>query len=222
MSHKQPTILVADNNKLFVELLVKELNNSLPSFNTIGFHCSTVLIKQINKLNPTLVIYNIEMMSKKQGSIIKFIHKKHKGLKSITLGTNSNDLYNEISKYFEANSYISKEVGIESFIDCVRIVLKTNLYVSNHTYITSSLFTHNLLIYIIKTLDLLTKREKEVLDYSLKGFNNREISEKMFITQKSVENYINKISNKFNIKSQRESYRNWVYNNSEVIKLFVP
>ena len=109
--------------------------------------------------------------------------------------------------------------GIENFIDCVKIVLKTDLYVSNQVSNTKSSFDKNLIFSLIETMESLTKRESQVLTLSLKGYSNKEIAGKMFITPKSVENYINKISNKLNLNTKKESYRNWIYNNSEVIKL---
>lgn len=220
MPRMKPIILIGDDNKLFVELIVKELSNLLPSYKIIGADTSSTLMQQIKILEPALVIFCIDMMDNNDISIIKLINKNHKNLKTITLGAKNNDLYNQISRYYNANSYISKDTGgIENFIDCVKIVLKTDLYVSNQVSNTKSSFDKNLIFSLIETMESLTKRESQVLTLSLKGYSNKEISEKMFITPKSVENYINKISNKLNLNTKKESYRNWIYNNSEVIKL---
>lgn len=220
MPRMKPIILIGDGNKLFVELIVKELSNLLSSYKIIGADTPSSLMQQIKILEPTLVIFCIDMMDNNDISIIKLINKNHKNLKTITLGAKNNDLYNQISRYYNANSYISKDTGgIENFIDCVKIVLKTDLYVSNQVSNTKSSFDKNLIFSLIETMESLTKRESEVLTLSLKGYNNKEISEKMFITPKSVENYITKISNKLNLNTKKESYRNWIYNNSEVIKL---
>lgn len=222
MPHMKPIILIGDENKLFVELIVKELSNLLPSYKIIGADTSSTLMQQIKILEPTLVIFCIDMMDNNDISIIKLINKNHKNLKTITLGAKNNDLYNQISIYYNANSYISKDTGeIENFIDCVKIVLKTDLYVSNQVSNTKSSFDKNLIFSLIETMESLTKRELQVLTLSLKGYNNKEIAKKMFITPKSVENYINKISNKLNLNTKKESYRNWIYNNSEVIKLII-
>lgn len=220
MPRMKPIILIGDGNKLFVELIVKELSNLLSSYKIIGADTPSSLMQQIKILEPTLVIFCIDMMDNNDISIIKLINKNHKNLKTITLGAKNNDLYNQISRYYNANSYISKDTGgIENFIDCVKIVLKTDLYVSNQVSNTKSSFDKNLIFSLIETMESLTKRESEVLTLSLKGYNNKEIAKKMFITPKSVENYITKISNKLNLNTKKESYRNWIYNNSEVIKL---
>lgn len=222
MPHMKPIILIGDENKLFVELIVKELSNLLPSYKIIGADTPSSLMQQIKILEPTLVIFCIDMMDNNDISIIKLINKNHKNLKTMTLGTKNNDLYNQISIYYNANSYISMDTGgIENFIDCVKIVLKTDLYVSNQVSNTKSSFDKNLIFSLIETMESLTKRELQVLTLSLKGYNNKEIAKKMFITPKSVENYINKISNKLNLNTKKESYRNWIYNNSEVIKLII-
>ncbi len=50
-------------------------------------------------------------------------------------------------------------------------------------------------------LGQLTEREREILDLIAQGYNNRAIAEKLAITQKSVENAINRVFQKLGIDS---------------------
>ena len=50
----------------------------------------------------------------------------------------------------------------------------------------------------------LSEREMEILTLIAKGYGNKEISEKLFISVKTVESYKSKIMNKLNLKSRPE------------------
>ena len=48
----------------------------------------------------------------------------------------------------------------------------------------------------------LTKREKEVLNYLIKGLNNKEIAEKLTITAHTSKAHVSAILRKFGVKSR--------------------
>lgn len=47
----------------------------------------------------------------------------------------------------------------------------------------------------------LSPREIEVLSLIAQGYSNQRIAEMMVLTRKSVENYINRLTNRFNMKN---------------------
>ncbi len=50
----------------------------------------------------------------------------------------------------------------------------------------------------------LTPREKECLEYSAKGFTAKQIAQKLHISPRTVEEYINQLKFKFNVTSKQE------------------
>lgn len=55
-------------------------------------------------------------------------------------------------------------------------------------------------------LKLLTKRENEILEHMLKGYNNQEIAEALFISAHTVKNHISNIFQKLNITDRRQLF----------------
>lgn len=58
-------------------------------------------------------------------------------------------------------------------------------------------------------LELLTTREREILEEVAKGLSNRKISEGFFITEHTVKKHINHIFSKLNIKDRTEAALYW-------------
>ncbi|MEJ5284355.1 MAG: substrate-binding domain-containing protein [Brevinematia bacterium] len=50
----------------------------------------------------------------------------------------------------------------------------------------------------------LTEKEKQILKMLIKGLPNKEIAEKLFISENTVKNYTNKIYNKLEVKNRKE------------------
>ena len=50
-----------------------------------------------------------------------------------------------------------------------------------------------------------TEKEYEVLKYLIKGFNNKEIAKKMFVTSHTVKAHISSILHKLNVSNRTEA-----------------
>ncbi|MCX7820881.1 MAG: substrate-binding domain-containing protein [Brevinematales bacterium] len=50
----------------------------------------------------------------------------------------------------------------------------------------------------------LTKKEKQILEMIVKGLQNKEIADKLFISENTVKNYTNKIYSKLEVKNRKE------------------
>ncbi|SDE60453.1 two component transcriptional regulator, LuxR family [Fontibacillus panacisegetis] len=105
-----------------------------------------------------------------------------------------------------AAGYILKNAPDEELLTAIRTVHKGG------TYIHSKMATSLVREFIKKDLDsvdsdpfhLLSKREIEILPLVAKGYGNKEIAEKLFISVKTVEVHKAKIMEKLNLKSRPE------------------
>lgn len=105
-----------------------------------------------------------------------------------------------------AAGYILKNAPDEELLSAIRTVHKGG------TYIHSKMATSLVREFIKKDLDskdtdpfhLLSKREIEILPLVAKGYGNKEIAEKLYISVKTVEVHKAKIMEKLNLKSRPE------------------
>lgn len=108
-----------------------------------------------------------------------------------------------------AKGYILKNAPDEQLILAVRTVYKGETYVDMK--MTTSLVnefinqTHQEEVsYSSDPFKILSKRELEILPLIAKGYGNKDIAEKLFVSVKTVEAHKTHIMNKLNLKSKPE------------------
>jgi len=106
-----------------------------------------------------------------------------------------------------ASGYVLKNAPDEELLKAIRTVHKGRVYI--YPTLETSLATE--LIQNIGDVGfendpykLLTKRELEVLPLAAKGYGNKEIAEKLYISVKTVEAHKSKIMEKLGLKSRPE------------------
>ncbi|RYL12283.1 nitrate respiration regulation response regulator NreC [Staphylococcus sp. RIT622] len=108
-----------------------------------------------------------------------------------------------------AKGYILKNAPDEQLILAVRTVYKGETYVDMK--MTTSLvnefinqFHQEEVSYSSDPFKILSKRELEILPLIAKGYGNKDIAEKLFVSVKTVEAHKTHIMNKLNLKSKPE------------------
>lgn len=108
-----------------------------------------------------------------------------------------------------AKGYILKNAPDEQLILAVRTVYKGETYVDMK--MTTSLVNEFInqshqeeVSYSSDPFKILSKRELEILPLIAKGYGNKDIAEKLFVSVKTVETHKTHIMNKLNLKSKPE------------------
>lgn len=108
-----------------------------------------------------------------------------------------------------AKGYIIKNAPDEQLILAVRTVYKGETYVDMK--MTTSLVNEFInqshqeeVSYSSDPFKILSKRELEILPLIAKGYGNKDIAEKLFVSVKTVEAHKTHIMNKLNLKSKPE------------------
>lgn len=120
----------------------------------------------------------------------------------LTMHEDEEYLYHSIQQ--GASGIVLKSAPHKELIDAIHIVHK------GETYMYPAAATRLVGDYLDRvdnqasTLDLLTKREEEVLTLIAKGFSNKEIGEKLFISVKTVETHRSNLMGKLKIRTRPE------------------
>jgi len=109
-----------------------------------------------------------------------------------------------------ARGYLLKDATLQSLIEAIRTAARGDLYF--HAGVFAHLLEH-LTLYdtpsgIAGSSPMktdLTERERDVLGLIAQGASNREISERLFITEGTVKNHISNILSKLNLRDRTQA-----------------
>ncbi len=114
-----------------------------------------------------------------------------------------------VAKIFKAgaNGFVSKKAGYEELIHAIKVVHNGKKYICKET--SKKLKNLNKFLAGIEdtlesTEEFFSKREKEVLQLLAAGYSSREISNKLFITEKTVETHRKNLVQKAKVKNTVE------------------
>ncbi len=161
----------------------------------------------VAKHRPDLLLMDLSMPPGESGLIATGkIHEDFPETKIIIL-----TMYDEEEYLFHvlkngASGYVLKNSPDEELLAAIRIVYEGGTYI--HPTMTTSLVQE----FVKKDGDsvetdpfkILSKREIEVLPLVAKGYGNKEIAEKLYISVKTVEAHKSKIMGKLQLKSRPE------------------
>lgn len=100
---------------------------------------------------------------------------------------------------YDFESYITSLADKEDLIYIIKKLSKGNRFYDSDV-------TKTILDNINKSgIDILTDREKEVLFKIADGFNNRDIADKLNITEYTVKKHVSSILSKLNLKSRKDA-----------------
>jgi DNA-binding NarL/FixJ family response regulator len=176
-------VIIVDDHQLFRNGL-KFILNEISNVKVVGEASNGQEFLDLLEYEiPDLVLMDINMPVMNGVTAAKIALEKYPELNILVLS-----MYGETEYY---NTMI--DIGVKGFIlkdvDNKELEDSINKVISGGTY-----FSQELLLNLIKnkTFDeniTLTKREKEVLELICKGYSNQQISDQLFISQRTVERH---------------------------------
>lgn len=122
-----------------------------------------------------------------------------RGVKCLMYSSYSNAGFIVKTMEHKINGFISKNADKGEIITSVRSVF------NGETYIQKDLITT--MMYATSIIVTLTKKERELLNLISEHLSNDEIAHKLNLSKRTVENYISRIFDKFNVKNRYELER---------------
>ncbi len=197
-------IVVADDHPLFREGVVHSLT-SQPDFEVVGqASCGEEALRMACDLAPDVVMLDIGMPG--WGGIVTAdkIRSACPASKVIMLTVLEDEDKLLASFKAGARAYVLKGV---SALELARVVRSV---VQGEVYVTPSLAA-GILVALTRSpapqdpLEGLTERESEILKLVVKGLINREIGERLHLSEKTVKHYITNILEKLHVRSRVEA-----------------
>lgn len=147
-----------------------------------------------------VLIVDIQMPDISGIELAKIISKKHPEIKIIAFSSFDDSHYVKQAIRNGASGYVLKNADQKTIIDAIQTVMEDNEYMDESikkNLVHESLTGQRRSIYEIP----LTKREKEILKLIAEEFSNQQISDKLFISLRTVETHRLNLSQKLGAKN---------------------
>ena len=205
MKNKDITVMLADDHVLMRQGIkqILELEDDIDVIAQAGDGEETV--EKAVDLNPDVILLDINMPKLNGIEVLRRFKDLGVASKVIMLTINDDREYLYETMKIGANGYVLKDSDVDSLIKAIRDVHMGKTYIQPS--IASMLVTEmnskdksvNKDLLKIKSL---SKREYEVLTLVAEGLNNKEIADRLFISEKTVKNHVSNIFKKIDVNDR--------------------
>lgn len=198
-----PTILLVDEHRIVREGL-KALLDSVGNMQVVGETSdSQQALRMVGELKPDIIITESKLSGISGPELIRQAIEKSPQTKVIVFSfEGSEDAVIEAMRA-GAKAYVLKEAEQEELIQAVRSVA------ADHRYLSPALLDLAVDTFMQRRkpspdpYNLLTRREREVLQLAVQGYSNAKIAQRLFISRRTVETHLANVLRKLGLKKQR-------------------
>ena len=194
-------VVIVEDHKLFREGL-KSLLSDRADLEVVGEAGDGLeAIRTVKKCRPDLMLLDLSMPKMNGISVMKEIKSQYPDTRIMALTIHESDQY--VLEAFEAGAdgYCLKDAGRSELIVAVESVLQGKRYISPSISdnVLEGYMTGRKKLKSKTSWDTITQREREVLKLLGEGFQNKEISDMLHISVKTVEKHRANIMNKLDL-----------------------
>ena len=198
---KQIRVFIADDHKI-VRQGIRKLLEAESDLEVVGEALDgRETVKKVIQLKPDVVLMDIAMSNLNGLEATRQIKKSLPKIKVLILTMHKSEEYVLQSLQAGASGYLLKEAAVEDLVSAIRSVYKLDSFLSpavSRTVIEA---------YLSKSkgrkrpsaFEVLTDREREVLQLIAEGHTNQQIADTLFISIKTVEAHRSNIMRKLDI-----------------------
>ena len=199
-------IAIVEDHELFREGLCGLLEH-IPDITIIGAYSNgQEFLNGIGILQPDVALMDIEMPVMDGEITTKKVAEKFPEIKVIAMSMYSDFSYYNKMLSAGVKGFVLKQGSKDELEKAIFEVFKGNSYFSQvlMQQIISRFSTHDNLQEKNNIREIFSEKELKLIGLICKGFSNKEMSEEMLISQKSIENYKTKLFNKLGVKNSIE------------------
>ncbi|PKR77738.1 DNA-binding response regulator [Halalkalibacillus sediminis] len=161
------------------------------------------LIDRLKETKPDIVILDINMPERNGIEVLKEIKEVLPSVKVMILTMFSQEDYFYQAIELGAEGYLLKDAPTSRVIEAILVINRGESYI--HSIMTKKLIDlHQQKKKSPNKSEELSEREKEVLQLLVEGLSNKEIANKLFISDKTVKIHVSKIYKKLKVKSRSQ------------------
>lgn len=189
-------VIIVDDDYLVVNSLKTIVNASGIEVLAVGYD-GIEAVELYTKYKPDLILMDIRMEKMNGIEATQEILQKNPNAKILLITTFQDDEYISSALSLGCKGYILKQ-NIEGIIPAINAVYSGNMVFDSK--IVSSIQKHS-----TKNLNNdLSDREKDILLLVAEGLNNKEIAEKLFLSEGTVRNYISIMLEKLSLRDRTQ------------------
>ncbi len=173
-------------------------------------------LNMVKTLRPDLLITDISMPKMSGLDVIKIIKSENLDVKILVISMHLNERY--ITRCIElgASGYVLKDTDNAEIIIAIETIMSGGSYICKRAMPSVMEGIRNPTSQK-KEISNLSKREKEILQYLVKGKTNKEIAEELFLSAKTIDSHRTNIMKKMKVHNSAELV--WKAVNSRIIPL---
>jgi two-component system, NarL family, nitrate/nitrite response regulator NarL len=198
-------ILVADDHAIFRDGLRKLLEGA-DDVQIVGEACNGVeCTKMLAKLKPDILLLDLRMPEKDGLAVLEEVNFDTLGTRVIVLTAAEDDRDVVRAMRLGARGVVLKQSASDLLLKSIRKVAEGEIWLDNRmTSEVIDAFKKSAEAGQRREKPLLSDREKEIVQLVAQGFRNREIGEKLFISEQTVKNHLHNIFDKLGVSDRLE------------------
>lgn len=202
-------VFVVDDHDLFRQ----GVRAGLPDDMTVVGEASetSAAVELILERRPDVVLLDVHFPAGGGRAVIEAVHKKDSAIRFLALS--ASDAADDVVAVIRAGArgYVTKTISADELAEAVRRVAGGDAYFSSRLAgFVLDAFSAIPVKDVDPELDLLSEREREVLQFIARGYTYREIGESLFISIKTVESHVSAVLRKLQLSNRHELTR-WAY-----------
>ncbi len=205
---KKTQVLIVDDHPVVRDGLVTIINHE-QDFNVCGqADDAPEALKAIAELKPDVAVVDISLKSSDGIELTKSIKARYPKLFVIVLSLHDESIYAERALRAGARAYLMKEAVSENIVKAIRVVLSSEIYVSDKI---SRKLLHRIAgdkAGTAKTpIDTLSDRELEIFRLIGEGYKASQMAKRLHLSIKTIETYRARVKQKLDLADSSELLR---------------